>query len=170
MRRFSEELSLVNEFRRQVPVNVELLARSLGIDVSYMNLDVDTSGMIERTPSGRFRIVVNQNHPQTRQRFTIAHELGHYFRHRHLIGDGIADDRAYRSAASGRYMNTAIGRHHETQANQFAANLLMPWDAIEAFRHKTGVNDPAAVARAVGVSEQAYCIRMGIPYETRQLF
>lgn len=169
MRRLSEELSLVNDFRRQVPVNVELLAKSLGIEVNYMNLDAETSGMIERTPNNRFRIVVNGNHPHTRQRFTIAHELGHYFNHRHLIGDGILDDRAYRSAASGRYTNTAIGRRQETEANQFAATLLMPIDPINKLRHETGINDPSAVARKIEVSEQAYCIRMGIPYEKGRL-
>ncbi len=165
MRRFSEELALVNDFRRTVPVDVELLAKSLGIDVVHMNLDNDTSGMIERVSDGKFRIVVNDNHPMTRKRFTIAHELGHYFNHRHLIGDGISDDRAYRSADSGRYANTAIGRRQETEANQFAANLLMPYDAIMALRNEMRENDPAAIARRIGVSEQAYCIRMNIPYE-----
>ena len=170
MRRFSEELALVNEFRRTVPVNVELLAKSLGIEVVSMNLDNDTSGMIERTPMGRYRIIVNDNHPSTRQRFTIAHELGHYFNHRHLIGDGILDDRAYRSASAGRYANTAIGRRQETEANQFAANLLMPWDAIQKLQAETGINDPAEMARRIGVSEQAYCIRMGLHYEKPKLF
>lgn len=169
-RRFSEELSLVNAFRRTVPVDVELLAQSLGIEVVAMNLDDNTSGMIERTSRGNFRIVVNDNHAFTRQRFTIAHELGHYFSHRHLIGDGILDDRAYRSAAEGQYRNTAIGRRQETEANQFAANLLMPWDAIQKLQKETGINDPAEVARRIGVSEQAYCIRMGIPYEKPKLF
>lgn len=167
-RRFSEELALVNGFRRRVPVDVELLAQSLGIEVSYMNLDADTSGILEKKKDGRFRIVVNDNHPSTRKRFTIAHELGHYFNHRHLIGDGISDDRAYRSSASGMYNNTAIGRRQETEANQFAANLLMPWDAIKTLEKETGINDPAELARRIGVSEHALCIRLGIPYDNGQ--
>lgn len=165
MRRYSEELALVNEFTRDVPVNVELLAKSLGIDVVHSNLDDETSGMIEMTSNNRYRIVVNSNHPSTRQRFTIAHELGHYFYHRHLIGNGISDDRAYRSSVSGVYANTAIGRREETQANQFAATILMPMEPIRRLQSELRINDPAEMARRIGVSEQAYCIRMGLTYE-----
>lgn len=164
-RSLSEELALVNKFREFAPVEVELLANSLGIEVVYLSFDPDTSGMIERIENGRYRISVNDNHPVTRQRFTIAHELGHYFNHRHLIGDGILDNRAYRSASEGRYQNTAIGRRQETEANQFAANLLMPWDAIKRLQAECGTNDPAEMAKKIGVSEQAYCIRMGIQYQ-----
>lgn len=165
MRRYSEELALVNEFTRNVPVDVELLAKSLGIDVVYSNLDDETSGMIEKTNNNRYRIVVNSNHPLTRQRFTIAHELGHYFYHRHLIGDGVSDDRVYRSSASGAYANTAIGRKEESQANQFAATILMPMDPIRRLQSELRLNNPAEMAKRIGVSEQAYCIRMGIQYE-----
>ncbi len=165
MRRYSEELALVNEFTREVPVNVELLAKSLGIEVVHSNLDSETSGLIEKKKDGRYRIVVNDNHPNTRKRFTIAHELGHYFYHRHLIGDGVSDDRAYRSSASGAYANTAIGRKQETEANQFAATILMPLGPIKTLEAELRPNNPAEMARRLGVSEQAYCIRMGIQYE-----
>lgn len=164
MRRFSEELALVNEFTREVPVNVELLAKSLGIEVIHSSMSDEVSGMIEHVGDNRYRIVVNDNHPATRKRFTIAHELGHYFRHRHLIGDGISDDKLYRSSELGAYRNTAIGRRQETEANQFAATILMPKSALEQFVSESGINDPAVIAKKIGVSKQAYCIRMGLDY------
>jgi len=162
MKRYSEELALVNQFTREVPVNVELLAMSLGIDVVYSNLDNETSGIIKKEKDGRFKIIVNDNHPETRKRFTIAHELGHYFLHRHLIGNGISDNCAYRSSTAGMYANTDIGRHEETEANRFAATILMPYKAIKRLQEEERINDPASIAQKLGVSKQAYCIRMGI--------
>lgn len=164
--RYSEQLALINQFKsRQPPIDVEGLAAALGVEVKYSFLDPDTSGVIERVNGDKFRILVNATHPHTRQRFTIAHELGHYMLHRHLIGEGIADNRAYRSDHKARYRNTDIGPTQETQANKFAVSILMPDSALAAVNHDNQHNSPAAKAKALGVSEQAYCIRAGIQYE-----
>lgn len=122
--------------------------------------------MIERRANDHFLITVNAIDPPTRQRFTTAHELGHYMLHRDRIGDGIADDRAYRSTSSGRYHNTRIGPREETQANTFAANLLMPYELIEKLK-ADGITTPHALADRLQVSEQAMCIRLNVPYERR---
>lgn len=165
---YSEELSLVNRFRQTAPVDVEALAFALGVPVQYAYIDPDTSGILERTGDGRFRIIVNADHPHTRQRFTIAHELGHYMLHRRLIGNGISDSRIYRSATSGAYRNPNIGPKEETEANKFAVNLLMPEHLVKEVQQR-GYNSFAAQARALGVSEQAYCIRIGEPYPAAAL-
>jgi len=162
MRRYSEELALVKSFMRSIPVNVEGLALALGIKVIYSNLDENISGMLKKEENGHFTIYINDTHAQTRQRFTIAHELGHYMLHRNLIGNGIADDCAYRSTSSDVYKNTNIGKSEETEANQFAASILMPKPAIENVKTLTKVDDPEIIANLLGVSRQAYCIRMGI--------
>lgn len=163
--RMSEQLALINRFKRTAPVDVETLSHALGVPVHYANLDNDTSGMIEKTGDDKFRIVVNSNHPETRQRFTIAHELGHYMLHRHLIGDGVDENRAYRSSANGVYKNRSIGPAQETQANKFAVSVLMPEELLKEVKSNPEFNSSAQKARALGVSEQAYCIRSGIPYE-----
>lgn len=163
--RFSEQLNLIGRFKKTAPVDVETLAFSLGVPVHYANLPDNTSGMIERVGEGRFRIVVNANHSKNRQRFTIAHELGHYMLHRHLIGHGIEDSRAYRSSADGVYSNRDIGPMQETEANKFAVGLLMPEHLVEQVRGNSNLNSPASQAKVLGVSEHAYCIRTGIPYE-----
>lgn len=167
--RYSEQLALVNRFRRSAPVDVEGLSFALGVPVQYAHLDPDISGLIEHTGNDRFRIVVNADHAKTRQRFTIAHELGHYMLHRHLIGNGVSDSRAYRSTNKGAYQNTNVGPKQETEANKFAVSLLMPDELIDQIK-KQGHNSPAAQAKALGVSEQAYCIRVGIPYESTNLY
>ena len=165
--RMSEQLTLVNRFMDRAPVDVETLALALGAPVHRAYLDADVSGMLERTKSG-FRIVVNAAHASTRQRFTIAHEIGHFLFHRHLIGDGIDDDRAYRSTSAGRYKNMSIGPAQETEANKFAAAVLMPRKLIDEAR-AAGANSPAQLAKKLGVSEHAMCIRLGEPYEDRML-
>jgi Zn-dependent peptidase ImmA (M78 family) len=165
MIRLSEQYDLINQYRRRAPVDVEGLARALGLEVTYSFLDPKISGALENDKKrDRFRISVNANDPSTRQRFTIAHELGHYMLHRSLVGDGIDDDRAYRSTDAGKYKNTRIGRHEETQANRFAASLLMPQNLIDQARND-GANSPQSLARKLGVSEQAMCIRIGEPFE-----
>ncbi|PYE89963.1 ImmA/IrrE family metallo-endopeptidase [Phyllobacterium leguminum] len=168
--RMSEQLALINRSKRSAPVDVETLSHALGVPVHYANLDNDTSGMIEKTGPNEFRIIVNANHPETRQRFTIAHELGHYMLHRHLIGDGIDENRAYRSSVNGIYKNRNIGPAQETQANKFAVSVLMPDGLLNIVRDNPNYNSPAARARALGVSEQAYCIRSGIPHEASMFF
>ncbi|MFD2258949.1 ImmA/IrrE family metallo-endopeptidase [Chelativorans composti] len=167
MMRYSEQLALIRKFKSHAPVDVEGLANALGVKVSYANLRPETSGMIERIGDDRFRIVVNANHPRTRQRFTIAHELGHYMLHRHLIGEGIEDNRAYRSSCDGVYRNREIGPSQETEANKFAVSVLMPEHLMAEIRNNPNYNIPAAKARALGVCEHAYCIREGLDYEPK---
>ncbi len=150
---------IINEFRQSAPVDVEGLARALGIDVHYAYLDDQISGQIERGEDGAYRISVNANDAPTRQRFTIAHELGHYVYHRPLIGNGVDDDRAYRSTNVGMYYNMQIGPAEETEANRFAAALLMPKEKISEFKQH-GL-DTDALAKQFGVSLQAMKIRLG---------
>lgn len=166
----SQKLALVNHFRRNVPVDVEGLAFALGVPVHYSDLPDHISGMIEPHPLGGFQIFVNRKHPTTRQRFTIAHELGHYINHANLIGSGVGDDRAYRSADTGRYKNTVIGPKQETEANRFAATLLMPLETIHAIQLREGINDPSVLAKRFEVSDHAMHIRMGVQYEPHPSF
>lgn len=148
--------------QRSVPVNVIGFANELGVLVHEAWLDHGISGELMRLTDGRYQINVNATDRPTRRRFTIAHELGHYIYHRHLIGEGIDDDRAYRSTYVGRYHNRNIGPAQETEANKFAASLLMPNHLIDQFRDQD--IDVRAVANMFEVSEQALSIRLGIPY------
>jgi Zn-dependent peptidase ImmA (M78 family) len=63
--------------------------------------------------NGEAHIYVNVGQALTRQRFTVAHEIGHLILHE--------PGRAFRDTWSSTDTNIA-----EVQANNFAANLLMP--------------------------------------------
>jgi Zn-dependent peptidase ImmA (M78 family) len=158
MKAVSNVLSTVNHFRESIPVDVEGLALALGIKVRKAYLSDNISGMIRKVKEG-FEITVNARHPETRQRFTLAHEIGHYVLHRSLMGDGNVDDRAYRS--DGSVQNNCIGPREETEANKFAANLLMPSEAIKKLR-ADGIDTPAKMAYLLKVSEGAMRIRLGL--------
>jgi hypothetical protein len=154
-------LNAIRRAQRTYPVDLHGLCADLGIRIHQAWLDPDVSGELVPMLDGSFQINVNADHPETRQRFTIAHELGHYFHHRHLIGDGIDDDRAYRSTSAGRYHNTSIGPREETEANRFAANLLMPAHLIQRLENE-GKHTPEDKARALRVSPSAMRIRLGL--------
>ncbi len=157
----SEQFETINRFRQTPPVDVEGLAEALGVDVHYAWLDDRISGMLERRPNGKYVISVHAPDPPTRQRFTIAHELGHYILHRERVGDGVGDDRAYRSTNVGRYHNTLIGPREETEANRFAASVLIPKGPTARLQAQ-GITDPKELAAKLGVSEQAMRIKLGL--------
>lgn len=65
-------------------------------------------------------IFINKKMPGRRQRFTLAHELGHFFLHNGSVKLRI-DDLDY----------SKDNHNEETEANYFAASLLMPKDILE---------------------------------------
>lgn len=137
------------------PVPIDAIIADMGLPLCYEALDDNISGYIERT-NGSYRIVVNSNHARTRQRFTAAHELGHYIYHRDLLGEGVGDNRAYRTEGTGR-QNANIRPLHERQANSFAANVLMPRHRLVSVAGES----TATLADRFGVSQEAMRIRLG---------
>jgi Zn-dependent peptidase ImmA (M78 family) len=141
------------------PVKIDEIIKELGLLLDQdAELEPEISGELERQENGGFRISANKGDGENRKRFTIAHELGHYMLHAHLIGDGVDDNKAYRSDPAGNFFNKAIKPQHETEANRFAAQLLMPKKMLEK-RAKTGVsvND---LAECFKVSKAAMNIRL----------
>ena len=162
--KIAEQWDVLTAARRSAPVDVHNLPDRLGIRLKKAFLADGISGMLEKLEE-TFLITVCATDPHTRQRFTLAHELGHYMLHRHLVGDGIDDDRAYRSTQVGKYHNTLIGPAEETEANKFAANLLMPRELVNSERSKEG-STVQSMAALFQVSEHAMSIRLGIPFQT----
>ena len=101
------------------PIDVYKLAKKLGIRVVEEGLGNDVSGMLYRE-GDRAVILVNRNESSVRQRFSVAHELGHYILHQ---GSSVFVDRRVRFRDSTSSTGT---NREEVQANRFAAALLMP--------------------------------------------
>lgn len=151
-------LSLIAGFQKTAPVDVNGLAKELGLAV-YESSDMppEQSGKIIKDleyggPSG-YSIIVNAHEAFVRKRFTVAHEVAHFLLHRNNIGDGLVDDALYRSG---------LPTLEEVHANRLAADILMPYARIEdAIGRGTKTID--ALAKAFKVSPQAMSLRLGVP-------
>lgn len=86
-------------------------------------------------------IFYNSGLPVGRQRFTVAHEIGHLSLGH--VGQG-------RVTTINREPNLKDSQE-ETQANQFAARLLAPACVL----HELGATTPEAIQRVCGLSRQA---------------
>lgn len=110
------------------PVPVERLAQHAGALISYQPFEAqDISGLLYRAASAAPVIGVNSNNPKVRQRFTIAHELGHLTLHQ---GHDLILERLIRLNFRDATSSTASDKE-EVEANRFAAELLMPQDFLE---------------------------------------
>jgi len=114
------------------PVDPEAIARAEGVLVVRRRFeDADVSGMLFRD-SNHHIIGVNSAHPVQRQRFTIAHELGH-----HVMG----------------HDSCGSVDLQERQANVFAAELLIP---LPLLRHAlTKIRGLGALSQLFLVSKEA---------------
>lgn len=158
-----EALDITRRYGASVPVDVHALATELGLGPEAGDLPDDISGLIRRNPDGSMTIVYNRGHARTRQRFTIAHEIGHFIYHRDRLSAGVSDTLAFR--ADPAYLpNPAIGREQEWQANNFAANLLVPGKWLKAAQ-AAGFKMVPELAPRFEVSPAVMRIKLGIPRE-----
>jgi Zn-dependent peptidase ImmA (M78 family) len=160
MRRSEIETQAVAILRQDglfsIPVDPLALANRQGIQVHNAKFsDEGLSGMVAKRGEN-VTILVNQSDAPFRKRFTIAHELGHYFLH--LLGNGEFVDTQvdlFRDTES----DGTERRNAEVQANQFAAALLMPEELVRSVFKETKNVD--SLARLFNVSEEAMAIRLG---------
>ncbi len=145
---------------RKAPIPVEKIATLLGAQIVYQPFSGEISGVVHRNNDGSAVVGVNSSHSPQRQRFTIAHELGHLLLH---ADENLHIDENFpiglRSGISGKAVD-----EHEIEANQFAAELVMP----AHFMHKDikpliGIDTVLAIhklAKRYRVSKEAMSIRL----------
>jgi Zn-dependent peptidase ImmA (M78 family) len=149
------------------PVRVERIARDLGVEIRSGDLD-DVSGVLVRQGNSAI-IGTNSTQSAQRQRFTIAHELGHF-----LLHEGITNhvDRSFRvnfrSAESSQATNV-----EEIEANYFAASMLMPKHMLDALSADEALDNDTMLtdlARQFHVSRLAMSLRLSNLYEETKPF
>ena len=130
------------------------------IEVRQEDLEEDVSGMMVTREDSSVVIVVNNAHHRNRHRFSVAHELGHYFLHR-AVSPVFVDSKQvfYRDATASEGT-----KRQEVEANAFAAELLMPESEVRnRFPHKLSLMDVEEVEKAsrfFGVSNTALSFRL----------
>lgn len=154
-------LEIAKRYSAEAPVRVFDLARELELGPIFQELPSNISGLIHRRDDGEWEIVVNSQHHVNRQRFTVAHEIGHFIFHRERLANGVSDTLAFR-ADDVELPNPNIGWEQERQANNFAANLLIPSTYLKAAKEIGIVGDEELAAR-FQVSRAAMRIRLGLP-------
>jgi len=119
------------------PVPVEAIAAALDIIEIRKEAIHNLEGALVTTAERNVgSILVNRTSGHRRQRFTIAHELGHFLNlwHTPTSGDGFACSKAdLRQAGSASKPGLTRHQIQERQANRFAAELLMPISRMRAF-------------------------------------
>lgn len=144
----------------ELPVPVEDIAHDSGASLRFEPLEGGLSGVLFRDAAGRKVIGVNALHSEVRQRFTIAHELGHLRLHEDML---YVDGLVRRDGKSSLALDP-----QEIEANAFAAEILMPRKLVlrEVGERvpQGGVVDPTTLirqlAREFRVSEQAMEFRL----------
>jgi len=146
------------------PVPIEKIATVHGASLSYEPFeDKDAiSGMLFRDGK-KIVIGINSAHGRTRQRFSIAHELGHL-----LLHEGkLFVDKVARINLRDETSSKATDRE-EIEANSFAAAILMPEDLVvsevaKRLERSSNVKPDILIselARAFDVSNEAMDYRL----------
>lgn len=146
------------------PTDLDVITEKLRVTVVFDDdVSDDVSGFL-LLDEGQVIIGVNENHSEARQRFTIAHEIGHLLLHKPTEGVPHVDKSFHikfrnSKSSTGQYLE-------EMEANLFAAELLMPPTALEKAIGKFATFDMDndlqihTVADAFKVSQQALIIRL----------
>ncbi|MHC4563819.1 MAG: ImmA/IrrE family metallo-endopeptidase [Planctomycetota bacterium] len=116
--------AVADEHCPALPIDPQAIARAKGITVSFGDYGDAFDGMLEWR-ADRFHIYANTdrvgNASSPRARFTLAHELGHYFIDEHRTA--LVAGRVEPHLSQCDYESPILA---EQEADRFAASLLMP--------------------------------------------
>ena len=122
IRDFAERIRIALDL--EPPIDIKLAVGRLDGKIDLIENPVsDFDAMIEKIDGG-FMITMSRHLSPARQKFTLAHEVGHLFLHMGYIIDPTKWD------AITDYQDSIKYRHgcseEEIEANEFAGTLLMP--------------------------------------------
>lgn len=110
------------------PIPIKKIIRELNIKLNSFDLGDDVSGVLV-IENNSPRIGYNPSESNVRQRFTLAHELGHYILHCDKKQNGLFVDST--KVMFRRQGSTPLELRQERQANAFAAAILMPENLVK---------------------------------------
>lgn len=145
----NEILEKANELQiNTTPLDIKAVAEKIfNIEIKEDKFDKGVPGFLERI-GRKWCIFINQYENELRKRFTIAHELGHFIKHREkymLSGSSTPGLIFFRDKTIDPI---------EKEANDFAVDLLMPRDVfIEKI--KSGCNTLEKLSEAFQLSTSA---------------
>ena len=142
------------------PIPISKIAEAEGATIETQHFNNEISGLLLRTTKASI-IAVEASQSSSRQRFTVAHELGHLLLH---SGKELRVDKQFRvnlrSAESAKAEDV-----EEVEANAFAASVLMPQrfiqdDVGDLVLDIDDTKQVQQLAKRYDVSTQAMTIRL----------
>lgn len=135
-----------------VPVNVARIAKAMQLSVVLADPG-EACALLEILPEHKGRVTLHRNHPITRQRYAVAHAIAHLSLHHLRPGMQrpifVTDD-----------YHVDHDKRHESEANDFALQLLIPEAVLRATLADGHVRTLDALAQLFAVSEQLIKQRM----------
>jgi len=124
------------------PVPVREIAAAVDIyEIREETLDRLEGGLIMPDDKSEGAILVNADRPDTRKRYTIGHELGHFLNPWHLPPTPAGFRCGPKDMAAETYKQGDRAAQMEVEANQFAAELLMPSEQVRMhLRRLSGID------------------------------
>lgn len=135
----------------KIPVDIDEIAHRMGVEVRYrrqLEGGADISGRFDFI-NGKPVCTIRNTDSLQRQRFTLAHELGHFALEH---GSGFRDNMAS--------FNLENYDQREVDANAFAAEILMPKDAVDQLIEEGSSSTVSSLASDFDVSQPAMRYRL----------
>lgn len=159
--------ALLKDIRKQspskqisTPVPIHTIASCLDI-VSIEPLSTQSfEGMLLKKDWQGF-IFYNSSSPESRQRFTIGHELGHWMIPSHLIGNQLSCTKQQLSSFYSKGKSIPKEIRIEIEANRFSAQVLMPEKEfrVDINKAEPDLRHLFLVSQKYNVSMVACCLR-----------
>ena len=151
------EKGILNKYKHSMPFKVVEFSRELGVPVLLdKDMEDHKSGFII-FDDNKYYIVINKNQHELRNRFTIAHELGHYFYDKEYL-------KKYNKIENNILFDKEGDKNPEMdrRANQFAIELLVPeYFFKEKYNIKKHSDEEIKkIAKYFNVSSQVIAIRV----------
>lgn len=128
------------------PVDIEAIAQLLNAKIDYSDLLYD--GSVEETDDNGYVICVNMNQSHAKQRFTIAHEIGHILlneeKKKAPSDKGTWKEGPEILSETGYSSNNPIERH----CNRIAASILIPEESARKLSDWTRITVSGVEAEA----------------------
>lgn len=132
-----------------VPTDLIIIFEQLGLKYIEMNDAEDIDGAIIEIDGKPAIAVLNKAKPITRQRFTLAHELGHLFL-KHTQRDIYDPEEIRENTAT---LTKQSKPPKEVEADIFASELLVPYEQLK--KYTADINNVDKLVGIFQVSKQA---------------
>lgn len=136
------------------------------LKIIFIELPQGVSGAITfEKDTSEFIILINKDSPETRKHFTIAHELGHYFLHQEIIKseEMVIDHEVNLEGRTLFRLDNVQSTRIETEANNFAASLIMPREQVSTvWKELSSIEECAKIFNVSALAMTIRLIKLGL--------